>query len=287
LPPRRSIAQSADRLRRESRERAESAALIVPWPRIQEAAVAYADWQVFALDVRSACEPSEEIPPAVAGELTARCPGFLEWEQHQRERKPASHSVWRCLVQWIAEHEFVAAKKEGWFEAVAYYGLERIESIQAWSKWTRDNLATSATMPALPQSLALASAVDGLLESRALLLWTTALTPRNARLHALASAELAGHLCRTPVEGLSPWNRSAFLRLAFDLDRQCTSQARSEGWFATLRHQFLHHPRYHRLVHFCFHCQSEWRGVTPRPAPTFARWKQACDVYCVPRVEPR
>lgn len=100
-------------------------------------------------------------------------------------------------------------------------------------------------------------------------MWTSALTSPNSQLHR------------------SLWNRAAFLRLAFDLGRQCTAAVRDEGWFSALRHQFRHHPRYHRLVHFFLHCQAQWQGVTPRPAPTFEQWKQACDEYCVPRRYPR
>lgn len=283
MPSQERILRSVHRLRHAARERAEAAALRVPWPRVQQAAVAYANWQIFALDVRSACEPSETIPRAVAEELNVRCPGFLGWEREQRERQPSGHSVWRSLIEWISDNEFADAEREGWYDAVAYYGLKRVECIRAWADWTRINAPYPGPMFDLPSSPKLLAAVDHLLESRALLLWTTALTPAGSQLNPAVGGQLGGHLHRVSVDQLSPWNRPAFLRLAFDLDKQCTSEAQRDGWFAALRHQFLHHPRYHRLVHFCFHCRDEWRDTTPRPTPSFEQWKRACDQYVLPR----
>ncbi len=286
MPLQKRLVESSHRLRRAAREHAESAALFVPWPRVQRAAIAYAESQAFALRVRSAREPSEEIPTDVADELRSRYPGFLERERQERHRKPAGHSVWRTLVEWIADHEFADAKREGWYDAVTYYGLNRVESMHAWAEWTRTALPDSAAPPTLPTSPALSPAVDCLLESRALLLWAAALTLPDSPLPRVVVAELAKHT-RDPTGEFSPWNRAALLRLALRQDKQCTSRARSEGWFGTLRHQFRHHPRYHRLVHFCLHCQSEWRNVKPCPAPAFEQWKQACDEYFVPRPELR
>lgn len=282
LPSQERTLRSVHRLRHAARERAEEAALRVPWPRVQEAAIAYANWQVFALEVRSACEPSGSIPPAVASTLNARCPRFLAWEHEQRNRQASGHSVWRSLLEWISDNEFADAHRKGWYDAVAYYGLKRIECIRAWAEWTRANVPVPGPILDLPTSPKLPAAVDGLLESRALLLWTTALTPEGAGLQPVVMTQLGSRLHRTTVDQLSPWNRSAFLRLALDLDKQCMPDARKEGWFAALRHQFLHHPRYHRLVHFCLHCRNEWRDARPRPTPSFEQWKQACDRYLVP-----
>lgn len=282
MPPRKNYNQSGERLRRAARERAEVAALRVPWPRVLDAAIRYSEWQIFALRARSACEPSEQVPTAMLDELAARCPGFIEWNLDQQGNSPAGHSVWRNLVEWIAINKFADARTEGWYEAVVHYGFNRMECLRAWSEWTLTNLGTTTGIPQLPDSPTLPSAVDALLESRALLLWTNARTPPNSAIPRAVRAELAGHLCRPGPERFSSWNRSAFIRLALDLDKQRTCETRAEGWLKSLRHQLLHHPRYQRLIHFCLHCQAEWRNLTPRPSPTFDHWKRACDEYFVP-----
>ena len=165
----------------------------MPWPHVLEAATSYSKWQVFALRVRSACEPSEQISSALLDELRAKCPGFLELNLDQLRQDPAGHSVWRNLVDWIATSHFAAARSEGWYEAVVHYGFNRIECLSAWSEWTRSNLGAPTGIPKLPGAQAPPSAVDALLDSRALLLWTAACTPAKTRLPQQVRAELARH----------------------------------------------------------------------------------------------
>jgi hypothetical protein len=283
LPPRINSIQSGERLRRAAREKAEAAGLRVPWPRLLKAAISYSEWQVFALRVRSACEPSERIPSALVNELHAKCPGFLEWNLDQQRQDPAGHSVWRNLVEWIATSYFAAARSEGWYEAVVHYGFNRIECLSAWSEWTHSNLGAPTGIPKLPGTPAPPSAVDALLDARALLLWTAACAHAKAQLSQQVRAELARHPRGLDPQRYSPWNRSAFVRLALDLGKPLTREARAQGSLSNLWHQLHHHPRYHRLIHFSLHCQSEWRNVRPRPSPTFDQWMLACDEYFVLR----
>lgn len=255
----------------------------MPWPRVLKAAREYADWQAFALKVRAACEPAEDIPSSTAQELNSRCPGFIDWTLDRRRRNPARYSVWRDLVQWVAKGRFEDAQAEGWYHAVVHYGFNRIECLHAWSDWATASGENLPGIPTLADSPKLSSAVDALLDSRARLLWVTTLTDQDRSVSRSVLAE-AGAWFRQPLlDELGVWNRNAFVRLARNLDRQCTTEARAEGWYGTLCHQLVHHPRYHRLIHFSTHCRSEWRSVTPRPMPTLDRWTRACDEYCLPR----
>src|SRR5208283_1071670 len=95
-----------------------SARLVHP-DRLSEAVTRYMDCEALAYWARYVLDRGSELPTAVVRELERGCPGFLEAERQARagESKGRTKSSQRLML-WVADHLFLDAKTEGWFEAV-------------------------------------------------------------------------------------------------------------------------------------------------------------------------
>jgi hypothetical protein len=82
----------------------------------------YVEWVVFAFWTRTALEDEFPLPTTVERELKRRCPGFLEAETVARATSPGEETFCRFdrLLEWIDNHEFAKAKKEGWYDVIRY-----------------------------------------------------------------------------------------------------------------------------------------------------------------------
>ena len=114
---------SAAQLQRAARERADDQARRIPWQRLYDARNQYIDWQEFTLWARSILEVEEGISDWLAEILNARCPGFLETEKELTPKAAKNRPLPLRLEDWIDEHVFDFAKKEGWFNAITYYAI--------------------------------------------------------------------------------------------------------------------------------------------------------------------
>jgi len=90
---------------------------LVDQARLAEAVTRYIDWEAFAYWARPALE-GEFVIDEVAGELNARCPGFLELNARERTRDGELSKDWQRLMSWIGDHFFQEAKTEGWYDAI-------------------------------------------------------------------------------------------------------------------------------------------------------------------------
>jgi hypothetical protein len=140
-----SARRSLDRLQRLARERADNQARRIPWQRLLEARNHYIDWQEFYLWVRSILEVEDGIPNWLVEILNARCPGFLESEGPLTAKAAKTRPLHLRLEDWIDEHIFGFAKKEGWFNAITYYAVRdpRYQRAEVcWAecveKWKKD-----------------------------------------------------------------------------------------------------------------------------------------------------
>ena len=146
---RRDVAKTSSTLRRAARERADNEARRVPWQKLLEARNRYLDWQEFYLWVRSILEVEHRVPAWLREVLDDRCPGFLEEEgraakRPTRKRPPRKRPLHLSLEDWIEDEIFGSIKREGWFNAVAYYAIRdpRYQRAEVcWSecvkKWKR------------------------------------------------------------------------------------------------------------------------------------------------------
>ena len=301
-------------VRRDSKQKALQGALLVPWHQLAESATAFAEWHVFVLWIRAITETADQIPEIVRSGLQSRCPGFLECQG--RKQRDNLH-LWNSLEEWVTDHFFAKARTEGWFDALMYYAYRDLRTEQAWTswertkavwrdspprkwptleEWTADVLATRSLADAgtekarAVQALGrvepgrLVNAVAGLLESRALALWVDSLSTPAQPLMEAVLMELRGRcpdLLPSRFEAL--WVPSVFYRLIRVGESRWRSPARSEGWYAALRYQVVHHPRYQRLIHYNQRCHDEWSQACPNSYPSFAKWLSAADAYCIGR----
>ena len=63
------------------------------------------------------------IPDWLAEILNDRCPGFLQTEKELTPKAAKNRPLPLRLEDWIDEHVFEFAKKEGWFNAITYYAI--------------------------------------------------------------------------------------------------------------------------------------------------------------------
>ena len=304
-------------VRLDTKRKALQQALLVPWHHLAERASAYVEWHIFILWVRTIAEFEEQLSDVVIATLEDRCPGFLDNESRRRKERPQEQRfVWHSLEEWIAAHEFAEANTEGWFDAVMYYAYKDLRTEQAWSLWERTkdawNHKRPSQWPTLEEWTAqvaaihtltqagtekaraveasakvepehLQRAVSEMLESRAFALWIACICQPEYALGELALKELRrrcpaflGASCPQPL-----WNKSLFFRLVRFGEADWRATARTERWDAALRYQVIHHPRYHRFLHYNQRCHDEWLHVRPHSYPSFADWLCAANEYVV------
>ncbi len=108
-------------MREEKRQLIKLMRLVTPRA-LRRAVERYVEWEVFAFWTRTALEGNFPLPGTVERELKRRCPGFLAAEAVARAANPAEESFCRFdrLVEWIGDHRFAKARKEGWFDVLRY-----------------------------------------------------------------------------------------------------------------------------------------------------------------------
>lgn len=135
---------SALQLQRIARQRADDESRRIPWRRLYEARNQYVDWQEFNLWVRSILEVEGRVPDWLAETLNNRCPSFLRTGAELTAKAARNRPFPLRLEDWIDEHIFEFAKREGWFNAITYYAVRdpRYQRAEVcWSecveKWKR------------------------------------------------------------------------------------------------------------------------------------------------------
>jgi hypothetical protein len=302
-------------VRRDRKQEALQGALLVPWRQLADGAAAFAEWHMIILWVRVITETAEQLPQIVRSALQSRCSGFLE---SQRGEQEDDLPIWKSLEEWVNARQFAAARAEGWFDALMYYAYKDLRTEQAWTtwertradwrqtapvrwptleQWTSEVLATrSLACPGTEKARAvhalgaveasrLDKAVTEVLDSRAFALWVDAVSEAGQPLHETVATELRDRCTGfLPVSGLIPLGiRSLFSSLIRFGESNWRGVALSEGWYAALRYEVVHHPRYQRLIHYNQRCHDEWSQARPKSYPSFSKWLASADGYCVVR----
>lgn len=308
------FAKLVSNVRRDCKQQALQQALLVPWSLLAESAAAFAEWHIFVLWVRGMAETADHLPDIVRSGLQSRCPGFLD---DQRRERRDNFPLWSSLEEWITAHYFAKAKAEGWLDALMYYAYKDLRTEQAWTSWERTKadwrhtpplkwptleewtgevlatrrLAHSGTEKARAvEALGrvepgrLRTAVNELIESRALALWVDSVSKPAEPLKASVFAELQRRCRGFPsVSSDVIWAPPLFSRLLRLGESTWRARARAERWYAALRYHVVHHPRYQRLVQYNQRCHDEWSQALPNSYPSFVDWLSAADAYCTGR----
>jgi hypothetical protein len=119
-----------------ARKRAERQLLRVSAKRFQKAQQDYLEWEAFSLWVRAIIEAQGHPPAWMLEILEKRCPGFLQPEEgHQKTRRRESGPLPLRLLEWIHNHIFSDAKREGWLDALIFHTVREPRSQRTWAYW--------------------------------------------------------------------------------------------------------------------------------------------------------
>ena len=315
---RRHFAKTSYALQHTARERADNEARRVPWQRLLEARNRYIEWQEFYLWVRSILEVEHCVPGWLREVLDDRCPGFLEEEGRGADRPTSKRPLHLCLEDWIEDKVFGSTKKEGWFNAVAYYAIRdpryqkaegcwsecvkkwksvkpiRYPSFNDWKRIAAQCDSTAHLSVGVRKSRAssprvdpdrLAEAVSRHIDWEAFAYWTRPALESSAQL----PGEVTGELCRRCpgfVESLGRKPKLSFKSRAHSWDRLMTwiadhffRDAQNEGWFDAILTQARNHPRAIRTMDYADDCDEAGRFHALKPYPSFQEWRKQADSY--------
>jgi hypothetical protein len=302
-----------------ARERAEDQARRIPWQRLYEVRNQYIDWQEFSLWARSILEGEAGIPNWLAKILNDRCPGFVQTLEELTPQAANDRPLSLRLEDWIDEHIFEFAKKEGWFNAITYYAVRdpRYQRAEVcWSecveKWKRakpvqypsfedwkgiaakcdetSHLVASERKTRLSSKLAssdrLTEAIARYMDYEALAYWARAALERYPDLPTEVVTELE---CRCPgflhgiIEGRQEdASRRASQRwrgLLLWIADHYFQEAKAGGWFDAVLVGARNHPRAIRTMEYADHCDEVWSSQGPEPYPSFQDWRRDADAY--------
>ena len=309
---------SALQLHRIARQRADDESRRIPWRRLYEARNQYVDWQEFNLWARSILEVEGRVPELLAETLNGRCPSFLRTGAELTAKAARNRPLPLRLEDWIDEHIFEFAKKEGWFNAITYYAVRdpRYQRAEVcWSecveKWKRAKpiqypsfedwkgiaaecdetshlLASeqkSRSSSKLVSSDRLTEAVGDYMDYEALAYWARPALERFPGPPPEVVSELER---RCPgfldgiIEGRQHASRGASQRwqeLMLWIADHFFQDAKNEGWFDAIFLQARSHPRAIRTMEYADHCDEVWSSQTPEPYPSFEDWRRDADAY--------
>jgi hypothetical protein len=277
--------------------RANAQLLRVPWPRFRWAYEEYPRWQSLALWSRAVIATKGRVPSTLLTTLQERCPGFIEDEAPSPEPELLAFH----LLEWVHNQRFRCAKRQGWLDALTFYGVRHLRSESAWAYWERCENEWSGEKPnvfpsfvewwdaALQMKLLdkasysqVAKAVEASLDWEALVLWLRPLFVSSLKLppHVISEVNrrcpgILGSQNSSPRRGSR--GRSTIWRHFIDWGKDhCLTEAEKAGWLDTLLQRVRSHPRHVRIVTFGKH----WaKGKLPPQYPSLRQWRQAADRY--------
>jgi len=283
-----------------ARQRANDQLLRAPWGRFRRAYEEYPRWHALALWTQGIVAMEDTVPPWLVVELQKQCPAFIEYEARCREPKLiALH-----LLEWIQNREFGSAKRQGWLDALTFYGARHLRSECAWAYWehceVERNRKQSERHPpfdewwhkALREELfngtshsEVAKAVEAYIDWHALLLWLRPLFGSAVLLPRQVVSELKRR-CPGVLGSQNPGTLQGSQRkskiwqrfMAWGRDH-CLLEPKQAGWLESFLQRVRFHPRHVRLLAYGKHWAKEWPRNRTRLYPSFRQWELAADRY--------
>jgi len=288
------------RVQKLMRRRASKQLLAVPWARFREAQTEYLQWEGFSLWVRSVVEAEDRLPSLVLGALKQKCPGFLRIEQ--RGYLPSLLAV--RLDEWIRNHIFGRIKKEGWLDALLFYGVRDVRSQCLWAcwedragKWRRKRPARYPTFRSwshaayryepIPEvsvrrlTAAIETYVGWLSFTRWLLPVLVADTSLPTRITDEVNRKLPGFLDAEHSFARNGRRTLATieLRIMSWIENHYFREAKRGRWLGILRHRVQDHPRLVRITAYADRWPSQGLHNDARTYPSFGHWLEAAENY--------
>lgn len=292
------------RVRAAAKRRANDQVLRVPWAKFRRAYEEYPRWHALALWTEGVVAMLDSVPSWLVMELQKQCPAFIEHEAHSREPKLiALH-----LLEWIHNQEFGYAKRQGWLDALTFYGVRHPRSECAWACWEQFeedwNRKQSQQYPLFDEwwhkalrwelcngtsNSAAAKAVETYIGWNALLSWLRPLFLSSVLLPRQVAFELE---CRCPgvlggqvsssLQGSKQKSRIWQRLRAWGWDHYL-AEPKEAGWLESFLHRVRFHPRRVRLLVYGKHWTKEWSPSRTPLYPSFHQWELAADRYVTVR----
>lgn len=277
--------------------RANAQLLRVPWRRFHRAYEEYPRWQSLALWSRAIIGAEGRVPSTLLTTLQEQCPGFIQDEATSWEPELLAYH----LLEWVHNQRFRYAKRQGWLDALTFYGVRHLRSESAWAYWEHCESEWNKKQPdALPtfdqwwdaalqmrigdkiNYLEVAKAVETYLDWEALVLWLRPLFAYSLNLPPHVVSELNRRcpgILRPQSSGQRHGGQGKFtIGQSFTEWRKhdCLSEVKEAGWLDTLLQRVRAHPRHVRIVTY----GKYWaKGNRPLHYPSFRQWRQAADHY--------
>ncbi len=105
--------------------------LQIPWKRFRKAYEEYPQWLGLSLWSRAVVTAQGHGSTEIFKTLRERCPGFLESEESIREPNLLAFH----LLEWVHSRIFDHAKRQGWLDALTFYGVRHLRSQAVWAFW--------------------------------------------------------------------------------------------------------------------------------------------------------
>jgi hypothetical protein len=274
--------------------------LQIPWNRFRKAYEEYPQWQGLSLWIRAVVTAEGHASTEVLKTLRERCPGFLESEESMREPSLLAFH----LLEWVHSRMFGHAKREGWLDALTFYGVRHLRSQAVWAFWEHCENEWSRVSPKAVPSFEewrlraletkicgevtysdMALAVENYIDWEATAQWVRPLLADGIRLPAHVVTELQRRLSRAcyhprPTSKENDERRSINWRSVVGAAKQrFLRDAKLEGCLDGFMEWVRSHPRQVRLMV----CGKLWTKEQPekrvRYYPSFREWNQTADQY--------
>jgi len=280
--------------------RAKKQLMQISWNRFRQAYEAYPEWQALSLWSRAVLGSGHRALPEVLKTLRKRCPQFLTTGGAIAEPELLGFR----LLEWVHSTVFRYAKREGWLDALTFYGVRHVRCEAYWAHWEQcENERSNPAMQSVKtfekwKRLALAAKVGNTLsyseaecvlekyiDLEATAQWVQPLLTSDARLPKHIVSELEKRVpsdVHTATLGSAETREARFANPRLMIraaKRRCLRGGTGEGYQERLLTWARSHPWHMRLLLY-----GRWWSVRQlekrtSPYPSLRQWLAAAELY--------
>ena len=280
--------------------RAKALLMRVTWERFQKAHEEYLLWEALARWIRTIVEAEGSAPSLLVTTLKKRCPSFIEKEAFGDEPRLLGFR----FHEWIHNHIFGFAKREGWLDALMFYGVRDLRSQSTWAycehceqEWERRRpasypsfeqwlrLAMNYNLPQQRNVASLADTVERYVEWKIFDCWLEPLLISKIELPRRIAAELE-QMCPEFLEAsksVSMTGREEQVKTQRHfmtwIENHFFSDVKKEDWFDLIPQQARMHPRCVRFAQYSKRWDKTWSQNATFIYPSFVQWRRAAENY--------
>jgi len=274
--------------------------LQIPWSRFRKAYEEYPQWQGLSLWTRAVVTAKGHASTELLKTLRERCPGFLESEESIREPNLLAFH----LLEWVHSRIFDHAKRQGWLDALTFYGVRHLRSQAVWAFWEHCENEWSRVLPKAVPSFEewrqralerkvygevtyakVVSAVERYIDWEAMSLWLSPLFASGTKLPLHVVSELERRLPSAcwrlrSAPGEKGESKSTNWRFVIRAGKeQCLADAKGADGLHSFVEWVRSHPQHVLLAAYGKHWRKERSKNQPQRYPSFRQWRLAAGRY--------